>query len=169
MIRRNSMIATLGLAIAASAVLLYAQDKKPGEEHERKVQESQVPAAAVAALKKMAGAAEIMQYEEETEDGETFYEGSWKTSTGKMEVLVTAQGDLVATEEGVSVGGVPAAVAAAAKKWAPAGTELRWEKVTEVRYEAKYRADGKKHELVMTPTGKTIKTEEKPMKPPAGQ
>src|SRR5262249_9341846 len=166
---KTRIVAALCMTFAVPALFLYAQDKKDSkegqknaQEHERKVKESEVPAAAVAAIKKLAGGAEIMQYEEETENGETFYEGSWKTPRGKMEVLVTPQGDVVVTEEGMSIDRIPAAAASAAKKWAPAGTELRWEKVMEVRYEAKYKKDGTKHEIVLTPTGKTIKTEEKP-------
>ena len=169
---RNRIIATLCVAIAAPALLLYAQDKKDAKapdkkaagEQERKVKESEVPAAALAALKKLAGGAEITQYEEEVENGETFYEGAWKIPSGKMEVLVTAQGDVVETEEGLAADAIPSAVVATAKK-AAGGSELQYEKVTEVHYKAKFMKDDQRHKVIMSPTGRTIKTEIKDVKP----
>ena len=173
MTRTSRIIAALCLAMTAPALLLYAQDKKgtkapdkkAADEHERKVKESEVPAAAVAALKKIAAGAEITQYEEEVEQGETFYEGQWKTPNGKMEVLVTPQGDVVEIEEGLAADAIPSAVVATAKK-AAGGNELQYEKVTEVHYKAKYKQNDLRHKIIVSPTGRTIKTEVKPLVKP---
>ena len=174
MTKRSRIVAALCLAIAAPALLVYAQDKKDAKapdkkaaaEHERKVKESEVPAAAVAALKKLAAGAEITQYEQAVKHGETTYEGQWKTRAGKMEVVVTPAGDMVASEEGLAADAIPSAVVATAKK-AAGGSELQYEKVTEVHYKAKYKKDDQRHKMTLSPTGRTIKSEAKTVKPEA--
>ena len=81
---------------------------KPSGESERKVTESEVPSAALATLTKMAAGAKITEFAEEIEHGGTFYEGSWKNpSGGKVDVLVTAAGDLVEIEEKVGTDEAP--------------------------------------------------------------
>ncbi len=170
MTKNCRIIATALVAVGAVLLLTGLQAKTSanpsgqpaGAEHERVVKESEVPAGAVAAIKRMAGGAQIAKYEEEMENGETFYEGQWKGANGKMEVLVTAQGDVVEMEEVVTADAVPAAVAATAKA-AAGSNELQYEKVTEVHYKAKYKQGDQRHKLVVSPTGRTIKTEVKPL------
>ncbi len=61
---------------------------KPTEQ-ERKVKENEVPAAALATLKKLAGSATITEFAEEIEHGGKFYEGSWKAADGQVDALVS--------------------------------------------------------------------------------
>src|SRR5260221_8064928 len=125
----------LGMAVALAILLggwmAYAQPKN-SEEKERKVKESEVPAAALAALKKAAGENKLTQIEEENEHGHKFYEGQWKGPDGKIEVLVTDSGDLVETEEIVPADKVPEAVRSAAAKDAGKDAKLVFEKKTAV-------------------------------------
>jgi hypothetical protein len=124
-------------------------------EAERTVTAAEVPAAALAALKKLAAGAEITEFAEEMEHGSTFYEGSWKSPSGaNMDVLVTPTGDLVEIEEEVSGDKVPAAVLKAAKKAAGRGAELAFEKKTMILYEAKFQKAKKQRELLLTPDGR---------------
>lgn len=135
------------------------EDKGQGES-ERKVTEAQVPAPALAALKKLAGRATITEFAEEVEHGHTFYEGSWQTPSGaKMDVLVTAGGDLVEIEERLTADQVPEAVLKAAGKAAGKDARLGLEKKTMVLYEVKFRKGNRRHELLLTPDGRAVEEE----------
>lgn len=123
-------------------------------ESERTVKESEVPKAALATLKKHAGDNAITEFAEEIEHGCKYYEGSWKSASGHVDVLVTEAGALVEIEEGVSADSIPAAVAAAVEKVAGKGAKLRYEKKTMVMYEVKFEKDKRRHELVLSPDGR---------------
>lgn len=127
---------------------------------ERGVTSADVPAAALATLKKMADGAEITAFSEETEHGHTFYEGSWKSSSGtNIDVLVTPTGDLVETEQGITIGQVPMAVQKAIRKAAGKGTELAFEKKTSIQYEVTFQKRHRRHELLLTPDGRYVEKE----------
>ena len=135
------------------------QASKAGE-IERKVTEAEVPAAALAALKKLAAGAEITEFAEEIEHGSTFYEGSWKAPSGaKMDVLVTPTGDLVEIEEQMDADKVPTAALKVAKKAAGKNTQLAFEKKTMILYEVKFRKGNRRHELLLTPDGRRVEEE----------
>ena len=136
-----------------------AQAAKTGEV-ERKVKAAQVPAAALKTLKKMARGAKITEFAEEMEQGQTFYEGSWKTSSGaNMDVLVTKAGALVEIEQQMDIKKVPAAVLKAARKAAGKDAELGCEKKTMILYEVKFRKGDGLHELLLTPDGRRVEEE----------
>jgi hypothetical protein len=148
----------LVLTIVALGFALVLAGKEP-EESERAVSAGEVPAAARAALEKLADGAALTAFSEEIEHGHTFYEGSYRTSSGRgVDALVTPTGDVVEIEESVDLAGVPAAVAQAAK--AAAGpAELRFEKKTLVLYEVKFRQGDRVHELVLTPDARRVEEE----------
>lgn len=123
------------------------------DEQERKVKESEVPKAALDALKKLADGAKFDEFEEETKNGLKFYEAEWKGPAGKREATVTENGDLLELEEPVSESAVPSAVLAAARKAAGNGTPVKFEKKTFVTYEVEFKKDGKEHELYISPAG----------------
>ncbi|MBL8877824.1 MAG: hypothetical protein JNG88_01790 [Phycisphaerales bacterium] len=125
-------------------------DPKP-EEQERPVKEGEVPAAALAALKKLAGDAKISEFSEEIEHGAKFYEGSWKTGGGNVDALVSVTGDLVELEEEIKSDRLPAAVLAAVSKLAGADCALFCEKKTMILYEVKFRKGEERHEILYTP------------------
>ena len=110
-----------------------------------------------AALKKLAAGAEISEFAEEVECGNTFYEGSWKTLSGaNMDVLVTPAGDLVEIEEQIDADKLPAAVLKAARKVAGKDVELAFEKKTMILYEVKFAKGKTQHELLLGPDGRRI-------------
>lgn len=153
----------LGLGCAAGGMLggvfALAQNPPPGGESERKVQEADVPKAALDAIKKLAGGAAITELAEEIEHGHTFYEGSWKGPNGNVDGLVTASGDVVEIEESVPAAMVPAAVRAEAQKAAGKGANLTFEKKTMVLYEMHFKKDGKTQEMILTPDARRYEEE----------
>ena len=153
--RRNGfgLGCTLALILAAG-VFVNAQDKPAAVEQERSVKEKEVPAAALASLKKLAAGAAFTEFAEEIEDGHTFYEGSWKGPDGNVDVLVTDTGELVEIEEEVPSAKVPASVRAEAEKEAGVGANLTWEKKTMVLYEVHFKKNGKGREIILTPDGR---------------
>jgi hypothetical protein len=157
----------IAVVLLAGGVLAWGppekkdQPAKPnGEEQERKIEEKDVPKAALEALKKLAGGAKLEAFSEEKEHGSTFYEGSWKGPHGKVDGLVTADGAVVEIEEAVTGDNVPKAVMEAAQKAAGKDAELRFEKKTAYYYEVKFKKGDKKTELVLTPDGREQEKEE---------
>jgi hypothetical protein len=129
-------------------------------EFERKVSKEDVPKAALATLKKLAGRAKITEFAEEIEHGHTFYEGSWKSRSGaNMDVLVTKSGALVEIEEQVDTDNVPSAVLKAVRKVAGKGARLVCEQKTMILYEVKFSKDNARHELLLTPDGRRVEEE----------
>ena len=144
------------LAVATSMAVVRAQNpgKHQEQETERKVKESEVSKPALAMLKKHAGEYPITEFAEEIEHGHKYYEGSWKTPAGNVDVLVTEAGDLVEIEEHVSHDSVPKAVLSAAEKAAGKDAKMYFEKKTLVMYEVKFRKGDRRHELVLSPEGR---------------
>jgi len=157
------IVVALILCAAASAQKGKRKAKKAAtqaKEVERQVTADQVPAAAMATLKKLAGGAKITEFAEEIEYGNTFYEGSWKSRSGtNTDVLVTKAGALVEIEEKIGTDDVPAAVLKAARKAAGRGAELVYEKKTMILYEIKFSKADARHELLLTPDGRRVEEE----------
>jgi len=151
--KRLTGVTSAFLVILAGCLLVRAQEKKV-EDSERAVKENEVPAAALATLKKLAGAAAITEFAEEIEHGNKFYEGSWKGPDGNVDALVTEAGDLVETEEVIPAERVPAKARAEAEKDAGKEAKLMWEKKTLVLYEVHFKKDGKGREIILTPDGR---------------
>jgi hypothetical protein len=134
-------------------------------ESERQVTEAEVPAAALAALKKQAGGAEITEFAEEIEYGHTFYEASWKSPDGRnIDCLVTSTGDLVEIEEEMRTGNVPTAVLKASWEAAGEDTRLTFEKKTMILYEVKFQKGESSQELLLTPDGRFVEQEQDKIK-----
>jgi uncharacterized membrane protein YkoI len=136
---------TIEIKVAPDGTLLETEEEKhesKSEEQERKVTEAEVPAPALAALKKLAGGAKLTEFAEEIEHGSTFYEGSWKTA--------------VEIEEQVNPDQVPTAILAAVKKLSGPDAALFCEKKTMVLYEVKFKKGDRRHEILYTPDGRTL-------------
>lgn len=138
---------------------IIAEDRNEPTEQERSVKESEVPAAALATLKKHAGAAAITEFAEEIEHGSKFYEGSWRGPDGHIDVLVTETGDLVEIEQAAPADRVPARVKAKVTQDAGKDAKLSWEKKTLVLYEVHFTKEGKGRELVLTADGRVLEDE----------
>lgn len=128
--------------------------EQPGGESERQVKESEVPAAALAALKKQAGGNALTEFAEEIEHGHKFYEGTYKSAGGSVDVLVTESGDLVEIEESIAAEQVPGGVRSAVEKEAGKDAKISYEKKTMIVYEAHFKKGDRKREVLMTPDGR---------------
>lgn len=160
-----SILLTGGLVMLVGGLLVWAEEeKKPApaaaQEQEKSVKEAEVPPAALAALKALAGTAALTEFSQEIEHGHTFYEGSWKGPNGNVDGLVTEGGDVVEIEESVPADKVPAGIRGALEKDAGKDAQIHFEKKTVYLYEAHYKKDGKHHEVVMTPDGRPAHGEE---------
>ncbi|HEV3025042.1 MAG TPA: hypothetical protein VGX76_21365 [Pirellulales bacterium] len=145
-----TIAAGIGLMLVG-ALAARSQEKQKAEEGERQVKQSEVPAAALAALKKLAGSAAITEFAEEIEHGHKFYEGSWKGPDGNIDALVTESGTVVEIEETMPEGKIPAEVRKAAEQEAGPHSDLTFERVTKYLYEIHYKKGGKSQEAVYTP------------------
>ncbi len=157
--RKGLSVLCAASAILVAGVLVGAQDKKEAAEQERSIKEAEVPAAALAALKKLAGGAAITEFAEEIEHGHKFYEASWKGPDGNVDALVTETGDLVEIEEVLAAQKVPAPARAEAEKEAGKDAKLMWEKKTIVMYEVHFKKDDKGREMILTPDGRRFHEE----------
>ncbi|MHB8972487.1 MAG: PepSY-like domain-containing protein [Pirellulaceae bacterium] len=115
-----------------------------------------IPAAALKALRKLAGGAEISGVQVEDEDGVRIYEGAWKVKAVQHEATVTADGTLVSTEQIAAAKAAPQAVQTLANKAFPKGTQVKMERKTIVLYEVEAIIDGKVKEILVAPTGQRI-------------
>lgn len=151
------LLLTITLCLAGCA----APGQPKSAETERKVTAAEVPKPALKTLKRRARDVEITEFAEEIEHGHTFYEGSWKNKrTGKnVDMLVTKAGAVVEIEEEVGIKSVPRAVSKAARQAAGKDVKLAFEKKTTILYEVKFTKDGKRHELLLTPDGRSIEEE----------
>ena len=148
-----------GLTAAATiclvcGLLALAKDTDPNEESERKVKESEVPAAALDALRTLAAGAPFTEFAEEVEHGHRFYEGSWKGKDGNVDGLVTESGDVVEIEEMMLAASVPAAVRAELSKAAGKDAQVEVERKTLFVYEGHFSKGGKNVEMLLTPDGR---------------
>ena len=145
------------LVVFAGGCLTPERHKGAAGDQERQVRETEVPKAALEALKKLADKATIHEFAEEVEHGHRFYEGSWKGSAGNVDALVTESGDLVEVEEAVLADQVPAAVRDVSEREAGKDSKVTYEKKTMVLYEAHFGKGERGREIVFTPDGRTFR------------
>lgn len=167
-VRNGKMIE---ISVAPNGTLLETEGENGGDsakskqgaeaqEQEREVAEAEVPAAALATLKRLAGQAKLTEFAEEIEHGSTFYEGSWKNEAGhNIDALVTPEGYIVEIEEHIPINEVPPSVLEAAKKLAGKDAQFYCEKTTVTLYELKFRKDGKRYEVLFTTDGRAVEKE----------
>jgi hypothetical protein len=140
--------------LLAGGLLVWAQDRKESQESERAVQASEVPAAALAALKQLAGSAAITEFAEEIEHGHKFYEGSWKGPEGDVDALVTETGDVVEIEQKIPAAKAPSVVRTITEKEAGKDAAVTFERKTLYLYEIHFKKDGKTREMIFTADGR---------------
>lgn len=125
---------------------------------ERPLAEAAVPAKALQALRRAASDHQLVAFEEEIRDGQSYYEGEWQTGRGTAEATVTADGVLVETEREVSAEKVPRGIREAAEKLSQ-GQEVSFARRCVLYYEIEYVQEGQQREVLLSPGGETIGTE----------
>lgn len=104
---KSIRIAILAGAVLSLSTTMWAKEVK--------VNQKDVPPAAVATAAKDYPKARITIWEKETQDGKDFYEATLKEGSAQWQLLFDNQGTFVAREEDVAVSDVPAAVRNAVK------------------------------------------------------
>lgn len=151
------LLATLTLSLAGTA---FAEEKK--------INESEVPKAALDGVVKKYPTAKRVGFEREVEKGKTVYEIKLVNDGRKIDVDVSPEGKIVAEEEEVAIDSAPEAVkkalAASPKygKWTIKRLEkvINDENTAAPQYEYVVMNGKSKAEVVFAADGKLVKTED---------
>ena len=154
----------LGLTVLAAA---WAPARADDEE---KVDLDKLPKAVTEAVKARFPDAELKEASKETEDGKTIYEVGITSKKDKMDVSLTADGDITEIEKVIDAKDLPKAVSKALEDKYPKAEYKKAEEVTKVEkkaekvayYEVRLTtADKKKVEVEVDPDGKILNEEKK--------
>jgi hypothetical protein len=134
------------------------------EEHEKKIKRTDLPPAAEKAVVAQSQGATIRGFNEEQENGKTYYEAEMTVNGHSKDVLIDPKGVVVEVEEQVDFASLPAAVQSGLQAKAGAGKLGKVESITKhdklVAYEAKVTTNGKRSEIQVGPDGKPLDHEE---------
>ncbi len=130
----------------------------------KELSKSQVPQAVIDAFEKAFPNAKPSEFETETFEGRAVYEVEYKENGKEYELLYSADGILVQTEEEIDVKSLPEPVAQAVNKAYPEATIKEAEKLmkpdgTLTGYEVEIKTEGKKIGLELDVNGKILRTE----------
>lgn len=142
----------------------FAFTSNAAEEKEKIVKLSEIPAAAAAAIQKLAAGGKIIQVEEAKENGKVTYEAGIKSSGKVREVTVDAKGRLLSEEEVIALADAPKPVQATIEKEAAGGKIEKIERIKEggkINYEALISSKNKREEIVLSEKGKVVERENK--------
>jgi len=129
------------------------------EDDEASIPLSDVPPKARTAILAYAGDAEIAEVEVEEEGGVKLYEAEWIVEGAEHEVVVSADGELVAQEEEIPLSAAPVAVQRAVKLAFPAGLAPSVDRMTIVVYEIEAEMGDKEKEILVISTGQRVEIE----------
>jgi hypothetical protein len=134
------------------------------EEHEKKISRSDLPAAVEKTVAAQSNGATIRGFNEEKENGKTYYEAELTINGHSKDVLIDATGTVAEVEEQVDFAALPGAVQAGLQAKAGSGKLGKVESITKheklVAYEAKVTINGKRSEIQVGPDGKPLDHEE---------
>lgn len=147
---------TCGMVLLLTACLLPAL----AQETERPIKLKDLPPAAQATVREQSKGATLRGLSMETKDGQTFYEASLRVKGRLKDVLMDANGNVVETEEQVTLASLPPAAKAEIVKQAGKGKILLVESITKnnaiVAYEAHVKTAGRLLEIKVDPDGKPL-------------
>ena len=156
---------TLILALTALALMACLPAAVASEERGSTIKDIPQPVleAVHEVLQKVYPAATEFEYEEESVDGKIAYEVQFKDKGKKFELLYSANGALIETEEEIRISKLPKVVVKSIKKEHPHAKLKEAEQIlnpdgTVRAYEVEF-SDGKKQfELEIDPSGVILKT-----------
>lgn len=152
---------TFALTIVAAALCAIPS---PAEEHEKKINRSELPAAVEKTVAAQTQGATIRGFNEEKENGKTYYEAELTVNGHSKDILIDSAGAVVEIEEQVDLASLPAAVQSGLQAKAGSGKLGKVESITKhdkvVAYEAKVISNGKRTEIQVGPDGKPLDHEE---------
>jgi hypothetical protein len=150
-------------ALAVIAASLCAVSL-PAQEHEKKLNRSDLPAAVEKTVAANTQGATIRGFNEEKEKGQTYYEAELTVNGHSKDILIDPTGAVVEIEEQVDFASLPAAVQSGLQAKAGSGKLGKVESITKhdklEAYEAKVMTNGKRSEVQVGPDGKPLDHEE---------
>lgn len=152
--------------IFAFAVIAATLSAGPlsAQEHEKKLNRSDLPAAVEKTVAANTQGATIRGFNEEKEKGQTYYEAELTVNGHSKDILIDPTGAVVEIEEQVDFASLPATVQSGLQAKAGGGKVGKVESITKhdklVAYEAKVVTAGKRSEVQVGPNGKPLDHEE---------
>jgi hypothetical protein len=150
-------------ALALIAAAFYAISL-PAQEQEKKINRSDLPPAVEKTVAAQTQGATIRGFNEEKENGQTYYEAELTVNGHSKDILIDPTGAIAEVEEQVDLASLPPAVQSGLKAKAGAGKLGKVESITKhdklVAYEAKVTTNGKPSEIQVGPDGKPLEHEE---------
>lgn len=135
-----------------------------GSAQERKLKQSDLPAAVQKAVTEQIKGATIRGYSSETENGQLQYEVATTVKGHSRDITIAPDGTVIEVEEQVELGALPTAVRDSLVKKAGAGKMTKVESLTKggtlVAYEAQVRTGTKRSEIQVGPNGETLAHEQ---------
>jgi hypothetical protein len=152
--------------IFASAIVATTLCALPStaQEHEKKINRSNLPPAVEKTVAAQAQGATIRGFNQEKEDGKTFYEAELTVNGHSKDILIDPTGAIAEIEEQVDPASLPPAVQSGLQAKAGSGKLGEVVSITKhdklVAYEAKVTTSGKHSEVQVGPDGKALDHEE---------
>jgi len=151
-------------ALLVIAALAISTVVAMGQEDEKKIKRSDLPAAVEKTVAEQSKGATIRGFTEEKENGQTYYEAEMTVNGHSKDVLIDTSGAIVDVEEQVSLDSLSAEVKAGLQAKAGKGAIKKVESITKhdkiVAYEAQVMTNGKRSEVQVGPDGKPLDHEE---------
>jgi len=136
----------------------------PAQEHEKKINRSDLPPAVEKTVAAQTQGATIRGFNEEKENGKTYYEAETTVNGHSKDILIDPTGAVAEIEEQVEFASLPAAAQSGLQAKAGSGKLGKVESITKhdklVAYEAKVTTNGKRSEIQVGPDGKPLDHEE---------
>jgi hypothetical protein len=153
--RAAALAGRLVPALAAGLLTGCAQPRIviPLEESEAEIGQADVPQAALATLRELAGGAPFTSFEREVRDGRMYYEAEWMLGGREAEATVLADGTLVETERDISLDEAPPAVRAWIEANAAEGEEVTVSRRSFLVYEVDLVSETGERERLLLPSG----------------
>jgi hypothetical protein len=153
--RAAALAGRLVPALAAGLLTGCAQPRIviPLESSEAEIEGAEVPEAALATLRELAGDAPFTSFEREVRDGRMYYEAEWMLAGREAEATVLADGTLVETERDISLDDAPPAVRAWIEKNASDDDEVTVSRRSFLMYEVEIGDEETATEHLLLPSG----------------
>lgn len=149
---------------SAFLVATFCAIPSSAEEHEKKINRSDLPPAVEKTVVAQTQGATIRGLNEEQENGKTYYEAELTVNGHSKDVLIDSSGAIAEVEEQVDLASLSPAVQAGLRAKAGKGKIGKVESISKhdklVAYEAKVVEDGKRSEVQVDPDGKLLDHEE---------
>ena len=152
------------IAILVIALVLVLPSLGSAQDHEKKIQRSDLPPSVERTVAAQSKGAEVRGFSVEIEKGQTFYEAELSVDGHSKDVLIDRNGAVVEIEEQLSLESLASPIRNGLQERAGRGKIIKVEKLVKngriVAYEAQVLANGKRSEVQVGPDGKLLDHEE---------